>query len=57
MVGYYADNGTEFRNIKMDEWVSKLGIRNHYGPAYSPWSNGMNERNHASAEIAIKIMM
>ena len=24
--GYYADNGTEFKNIKMDELVSKLGI-------------------------------
>lgn len=26
IVGYYADNGTEFKNVKMDELVSKLGI-------------------------------
>ena len=45
--GYYADNGTEFKNVKMDELVSKLGISISYGPAYSPWSNGINERNHA----------
>ena len=23
-VGFYADNGTEFKNIKMDEFISKL---------------------------------
>ena len=32
-VGYYADNGTEFKNVKMDELVSKLGISINYGPA------------------------
>ena len=31
-VGYYADNGTEFKNVKMDELVSKLGISINYGP-------------------------
>ena len=25
-VGYYADNGTEFKNVKMDKLESKLGI-------------------------------
>ena len=44
--GYYADNGTEFQNIKMDEFVSKLGVSISYGPAYSQWSDGINERNH-----------
>merc|ERR1712112_200674 len=38
-IGYYADNGTEFKNINMDESVSKLGISISYGPAYSLWSN------------------
>ena len=55
--GYYADNGTEFKNIKMDELVSKLGISISYGPAYSPWSNGINERNHASCDLKIKNLM
>merc|ERR1711873_265242 len=35
-VGFYADNGTEFKNIKMDEFISKLGISISYVPAYSP---------------------
>merc|ERR1712114_113854 len=56
-VGFYADNGTEFKNIKMDEFISKLGISISYGPAYSPWSNGINERNHASCDMTIKKLM
>ena len=43
--------------MKMDELVSKLGISINYGPAYSPWSNGVNERNHASCDITIKKLM
>merc|ERR1711867_74613 len=53
-LGYYADNGREFKNVKMDELVSKLGVNIRYGPAYSPWSNGTNERNHASCDITVK---
>merc|ERR1711867_24636 len=49
--------GREFNNIKMDELVSKLGISINYGPAYSPWSNGINERNHASCDITINKVM
>ena len=28
-----------------------------FGPSYSPWSNGLNEWNHASADITIKKLM
>ena len=28
-----------------------------FGPAYSPWSNGLNERNHASADLTIKKLL
>ena len=55
--GFFADNGREFSNIKLDELTSKLGITVKFGPAYSPWSNGINERNHASADLTIKKLM
>ena len=51
--GFFADNGGEFANIKLDEMTSKLGLRVRFGPSYSPWSNGLNEHNHASADITI----
>ena len=56
-MGYFADNGTELKNVKMDELVSKLWISISFGPANSPWSNGINERNHASCGFTIKKLM
>lgn len=55
--GFFADNGGEFANLKLDELATKLGLTLKFGPAYSPWSNGINERNHASADITIKNLM
>ena len=55
--GFFTDNGREFSIIKLDELTSKLGITVKFGPIYSPWSNGINERNHASADLTIKKLM
>ena len=55
--GFYADNGGEFSNIKLDELTNKLGLTVKFGPAYSPWSNSINERNHASADQTIKKLL
>ena len=41
----------------MDELCSKLNLRIKFGPSYSPWSNGINERNHASADVTIKKLL
>ena len=55
--GFFADNGGEFANIKLDKLTSKLGLSVKFGPSYSPWSNGINEQNHASVDITIKKLM
>ena len=55
--GFFADNGGEFSNIKLDELTSKLGLTVKFGPTYSPWSNGLNERNHALADLTIKKLL
>ena len=52
--GFWADNGTEFQNKDFLELMSKLNLKIEFGPAYSPWSNGINERNHYSADIVVK---
>ena len=52
--GFFADNGSEFANVKLDKSTSKLGLSVRFGPAYSSWSKGLNERNHASADLTIK---
>ena len=55
--GFWADNGSEFQNKEMVELMSKLNLKIEFGPAYSPWSNGMNERNHYSADIVVRKVM
>ena len=55
--GFFADNRGEFFNIKLDELTSKLGLTVKFGPAYSPCSNGLNERNQASADLTIKKLL
>ena len=56
-VGSWADNGQEFKNIQKEEFCVKMGISIRFGPPYSPWSNGINERNHASADLTLKKML
>ena len=51
---FFANNGGKFLNIELDELKSKLGLSVKFGLAYSPWSNGLNERNHKSANLTIK---
>ena len=55
--GFWADNGTEFQNNSMNELASKFGFSIRFGPTYSPWSNGLNERNHFSADVVVKKVM
>ena len=54
---FFGNIGGEFANIKLDELTSKLGLTVKFGPSYSPWSNGLNKRNQASADITIKKLM
>ena len=56
-VGFWCDIGGEFRNAKLEEFVSKLGIKVEFTPSYSPWYNGVNEWNHYSCDVAVKKIM
>merc|ERR1712237_112131 len=55
--GWWCDNGGEFRNAKMEEFVNKSGLTINFTPSYSPWSNGINERNHYSCDVIVKKIM
>ena len=52
--GFWMDNGSEFQNKELNEYASKWGFTVTFGPTYSPWSNGLNERNHYSADVTVK---
>ena len=34
-----------------------MNLQIKFGPVYSPWSNGINERNHYSADIVVRKVM
>ena len=55
--GLWGDNRTEFVNAKMKELCDVWKIKFAAGPPYSPWSNGLNERNHYSCDrVLLKLM-
>ena len=41
----------------MEKFVNKFGIKIDFTLAFSPWSNGLNERNHYSCDVIIKKIM
>ena len=55
--GLFADNGGEFKNPEMKEMATKYGLSLRLTAAYSPWSNGKNERNHYTCDVIIDKLM
>ena len=52
-----SDNGGEFINRQFKSMCELYGIRHLTTGAYSPWSNGGNERNHATVDLILKRML
>ena len=56
-IGFWADNGREFINAKLEELVKKLGLKIEFGLAFSPWSNSINKQNHYSCDVVVRKIM
>ena len=41
-----SDNGSEFKNYTLNDWLSDEGIRHQYSAAYTPQQNGVAERKN-----------
>ena len=48
--GFIHNNGEEFMNCITKEYMKKTGCSQRMTSAFSPWSNGSNERNHYSVD-------
>ena len=48
---FFSDNGGEFVNETMTNYQQQAGIRLKTTGSFSPQQNGVNERNHGSADI------
>ena len=54
---FYSDGGGEFANEELKELGSHFGVLIKHTAAYSPWSDGLNERNHATVDFMLKKML
>ncbi len=50
---FIADNGWEFANEKYKDMCANLNIEVLNTAAYSPWKNGLCERNHAVVDDCV----
>ena len=52
--GFWTDNGTEFKNSVVKELVEHFKLQLNFVPPYSPWCNGLNEKNHHLIDVIIR---
>src|SRR5664279_199727 len=52
-----SDNGSDFKNYTMDEFLSDEGIRHQYSAAYTPQQNGVAERKNRTLIDMARTMM
>ena len=53
----HTDNGAEFVNSTFREMTEKLGIKHTTMGSFSPFSNGLNERNHHTVDLMMEKIM
>ena len=53
----HKDGGKEFNNHLFYQICQCFGIHETTTPAYSPWFNGVNERNHATVDRMMTMIM
>jgi transposase InsO family protein len=52
-----SDNGSEFKNIRIDELCDEFGIRHQFSAKYTPQSNGLVKRkNRTSIDMTRSIL-
>ena len=54
---FLADNGGEFANAHYRDMCENLNIEIANTAAYSPWQNGLCERNHAVVDDCVSKML
>src|SRR3954465_6367172 len=52
-----SDNGSEFKNYTLDDWLSGEGVKHQYSEAYTPQKNGVAERKNRTLMDMARSMM
>src|SRR4051812_22919874 len=52
-----SDNGSEFKNYTLNDWLSDEGVKHQYSAAYTPQQNGVAERKNRTLVDMARSMM
>ena len=52
-----SDNGTEFKNMKIEEWYDEEGIKHEFSATYTPQQNGVVERKNKTLITLARAML
>ena len=52
--GFWCDNGGEFLNEDVLNYAAAMNVDIKMTSAFSPWQNGIVERNHATADVILE---
>ena len=47
----------EFKNYNIEEFVNNMRLKIEFSQVFTPWLNGINERNYYSANVVVKKIM
>ena len=53
----WSDNGTEFKNMKIEEWCDEEGIKHEFSATYTPQQNGVVERKNKTLITLARAML
>src|SRR4029078_12185594 len=57
IVKIQSNNGTEFKNIKIEEWYDEEGIKHEFSATYMPQQNGVAERKNKTLITLARVML
>ena len=52
-----SDNGSEFRNTRVEEWCDEKGIKHEFSTKYTPEQNGLVERKNRTLIDMVRSML
>ncbi|WVZ55842.1 hypothetical protein U9M48_006450 [Paspalum notatum var. saurae] len=52
-----SDNGSEFKNYKVDDWCDEEGIKHEFSATYTPQQNGVVERKNKTLITLARAML
>jgi transposase InsO family protein len=57
IVKIWSDNGSEFKNMNIEDWCDKEGVKHEFSATYTPQQNGVIERKNRTLITLARAML